>query len=285
MNPLVFAPLRRRGRGRPLAGADRGRLGRRGAAHAGQHDRSRRRSISFCMRCTTACRATGSRRSFRPAAILAADWVAGRAPAAAQASTAAIADAALGAAPLGARRHGARLSSQARPASLPLGAADPTARLEGFRELARDLDAARASRRRRYVLTQGYALTSLMTLLRRSGAPGRPAGAAHPLDLRAVAARMPVRRARPRARRSRPALRPDPQRCAFARSSRRGSCSGARPAGRSRPTNSTASPTLIAPVLDPPCPSARGRSRPALPALTKPASAIRPAGTPQPRGR
>ena len=54
---------------------------------------------------------------------------------------------------------------------LPLGAADPTARLEGFRDLARDLDARARAGRRAYVLTQGYALTSLMTYY---GDPGDP---------------------------------------------------------------------------------------------------------------
>ncbi len=52
--------------------------------------------------------------------------------------------------------------AQAETGVLPLGAADPTARLEGFRDLARDLDARAKAVSAPYVLTQGYALTSLM---------------------------------------------------------------------------------------------------------------------------
>ena len=47
--------------------------------------------------------------------------------------------------------------------AVPLGPANPLARLEGFRELARDLDAKARADNAAYVLTQGYALTSLMT--------------------------------------------------------------------------------------------------------------------------
>ena len=47
--------------------------------------------------------------------------------------------------------------------AVPLGAANPLARLEGFRGLARDLDAKAHADHAAYVLTQGYALTSLMT--------------------------------------------------------------------------------------------------------------------------
>jgi hypothetical protein len=46
---------------------------------------------------------------------------------------------------------------------VPLGAADPTARLGGFRDLAHDLDFEARAENAAYVLTQGYALTSLMT--------------------------------------------------------------------------------------------------------------------------
>ena len=46
---------------------------------------------------------------------------------------------------------------------VPLGSANPLARLEGFRGLARDLDARARADNAAYVLTQGYALTSLMT--------------------------------------------------------------------------------------------------------------------------
>ena len=47
--------------------------------------------------------------------------------------------------------------------AVPLGRADPAARLEGFRELARDLDSKARAENAAFVLTQGYALTSLMT--------------------------------------------------------------------------------------------------------------------------
>jgi hypothetical protein len=52
--------------------------------------------------------------------------------------------------------------AQATTGVLPLGAADPTSRIEGFRELARDLDGRAKTDGAAYVLTQGYALTSLM---------------------------------------------------------------------------------------------------------------------------
>ena len=45
----------------------------------------------------------------------------------------------------------------------PLGRLDPTTRIGGFRELAHELDARASAEGARYVLTQGYALTSLMT--------------------------------------------------------------------------------------------------------------------------
>ena len=47
--------------------------------------------------------------------------------------------------------------------AVPLGPANPLARLEGFRTLARELDARARADDAPYVLTQGYALTSLMT--------------------------------------------------------------------------------------------------------------------------
>ena len=53
---------------------------------------------------------------------------------------------------------------QATTGFLPLGEADPTARLEGYRGLARDLDADARATGAPYVLTQGYALTSLMRI-------------------------------------------------------------------------------------------------------------------------
>ena len=47
--------------------------------------------------------------------------------------------------------------------AVPLGPANPLARLEGYRDLARELDARARADKAPYVLTQGYALTSLMT--------------------------------------------------------------------------------------------------------------------------
>lgn len=52
---------------------------------------------------------------------------------------------------------------EALTGAVPLGPANPLARLEGFRALARDLDAAARADGAAYVLTQGYALTSLMS--------------------------------------------------------------------------------------------------------------------------
>ena len=52
---------------------------------------------------------------------------------------------------------------EALTGAVPLGPANPLARLEGFRALARDLDAAARADGAPYVLTQGYALTSLMS--------------------------------------------------------------------------------------------------------------------------
>jgi hypothetical protein len=54
--------------------------------------------------------------------------------------------------------------AQALTGILPLGAADPTARLEGFRDLAREVDTRAKSEGASYLLTHGYALTSLMTV-------------------------------------------------------------------------------------------------------------------------
>ena len=52
---------------------------------------------------------------------------------------------------------------QATTGLLPLNRLDPTSRIGGFRELAREVDAKALAENARYVLTQGYALTSLMT--------------------------------------------------------------------------------------------------------------------------
>lgn len=96
---------------------------------------------------------------FPASAVLAADWVAG---ARREGVKGAIARGALWAAPLGVAVM-ILAFAQAEIGALPLGAADPTARLEGFRDLGRELDARAKGERAPYVLTQGYALTSLMT--------------------------------------------------------------------------------------------------------------------------
>ena len=96
------------------------------------------------------------------AAILAADWVAESRRAAGSRFAAAIAKAALWAAPIG-LVVAALTFAEALTGAVPLGPANPLARLEGFRGLARDLDAEARVEKAAYVLTQGYALTSLMT--------------------------------------------------------------------------------------------------------------------------
>lgn len=53
--------------------------------------------------------------------------------------------------------------AQALTGLLPLGAADPTARLEGFRDLAHEVDGRARAEGAGYLITQGYALKSLMT--------------------------------------------------------------------------------------------------------------------------
>ena len=96
------------------------------------------------------------------AAILAADWVAEARSRGVSGLAAAIAKAAQWAAPVG--LVVAALSfAEAMTSAVPLGPASPFARLEGFRGLARDLDAKARAEGAGYVLTQGYALTSLMT--------------------------------------------------------------------------------------------------------------------------
>ena len=95
-------------------------------------------------------------------AILAADWVAEVRRTGASGLSAAVAKAALWAAPVG-LAVGALVFTQALTGAVPLGRADPAARLEGFRELARDLDSRARAENAAYVLTQGYALSSLMT--------------------------------------------------------------------------------------------------------------------------
>jgi 4-amino-4-deoxy-L-arabinose transferase-like glycosyltransferase len=99
---------------------------------------------------------------FPACAILAADWVAGARRNGAVGLKGAVAKSALWAAPLG---FGVMALAfvQATTGLIQLGAADPTARLGGFRELAHDLDFEARAEKAAYVLTQGYALTSLMT--------------------------------------------------------------------------------------------------------------------------
>ena len=50
-----------------------------------------------------------------------------------------------------------------RPASRALGPADPTARIGGWRELTREVDARAGAERAAFVLAHGYAATSLLT--------------------------------------------------------------------------------------------------------------------------
>ena len=96
------------------------------------------------------------------AAILAADWVAETRRAGAAGLAGAIAKAAPWAAPIG-LAVAALTFAEARTSFIPFGPGGPLARLEGYEGLARDLDAKARAEGAPYVLTQGYALTSLMT--------------------------------------------------------------------------------------------------------------------------
>jgi 4-amino-4-deoxy-L-arabinose transferase-like glycosyltransferase len=95
-------------------------------------------------------------------AILAADWTAEVRKARASGLSGATARAALWAAPIGFAVAALALA-EALTGAVPLGQADPAARLEGFRDLARDLDSKARAGNAAYVLTEGYALTSLMS--------------------------------------------------------------------------------------------------------------------------
>jgi 4-amino-4-deoxy-L-arabinose transferase-like glycosyltransferase len=95
-------------------------------------------------------------------AILAADWAAAARRVGAAGLKGAVATGALWAAPVG-LAVAALGFVQATTGVFPLGRADPVARIEGFRDLARDLDAQAKADRAAFILTQGYALTSLMT--------------------------------------------------------------------------------------------------------------------------
>jgi hypothetical protein len=93
-------------------------------------------------------------------AILAGDWVE-RARRAGAGFKRVAARAALWAAPL-AFAVMALAFVQTLTGILPLGAADPTERLEGFRDLARGVDARARAEGAHFVLAQGYALASLL---------------------------------------------------------------------------------------------------------------------------
>jgi 4-amino-4-deoxy-L-arabinose transferase-like glycosyltransferase len=95
-------------------------------------------------------------------AILVADWVAEMRRSGASGFAAGIARAAPWALIIG-LVIAALTFAEALTGAVPLGPGNPLARLEGFRELARDLDAKAHADNAAYVLTQGYALTSLMT--------------------------------------------------------------------------------------------------------------------------
>jgi len=95
-------------------------------------------------------------------ALLAADWIAEVRRAGGSAVAVAIAKAALWAAPVGIV-IAALAFAEITTGEVPLGAADPFARLQGFRALTRALDLKARAEKAGYVLTQGYALASLLT--------------------------------------------------------------------------------------------------------------------------
>ena len=144
------------------------------------------------------------------AAILAADWVAEARRRGATGFAGVIAKAAPWAAPVG-LVVAALTFAETMTGAVPLGPANPLARLEGFRDLARDLDARARADNAPYVLTQGYALTSLMTYYGDPAIAVVQPRAAHAVDIRASAAGDAVRRAWARARRAGPPFRPDPE--------------------------------------------------------------------------
>ena len=160
MNPLVFAPF----------AAAVAAVSWRRSAPPGSADEARRLLIStiapaaiYFLLHALHDRVQGNWPAplFPASAILAADWVARARREGAAGVKGAIAKGALWAAPLGVAAMVLGFA-QAETGALPLGAADPTARLGGFRDLARDLDARAKAESAPYVLTQGYALTSLM---------------------------------------------------------------------------------------------------------------------------
>ena len=160
MNPLVFAAL---------AAAAMGVSWRRSVT-PGSADEARRILLSTIAPATTYFllhglhdRVQGNWLApvFPAVAVLAADWVAGARRAGAACGKGAIAIAALWSAPVP-LAFMILAFVQAQTGFLPLGGADPTARLEGFRGLSAELDARAEADGASYVLTQGYALTSLM---------------------------------------------------------------------------------------------------------------------------
>ncbi len=116
---------------------------------------------------------------FPACALLAADWVA-RARGSGGLSGA-VARLSLWAAPLA---FAVMLAGfvQALTGVLPLGSADPTARLEGFRDLAREVDARAQADGASYLLNSWLCADLADDGLRRSGDRSRPAGAAHSLE-------------------------------------------------------------------------------------------------------
>ena len=96
------------------------------------------------------------------AAILVADWIAETRRRGVAGFAGGIARVAPWAAALG-LAVAAMTFAETLTGAVPLGPANPLTRLEGFRGLARELDAKARADNAPYILTQGYALTSLMT--------------------------------------------------------------------------------------------------------------------------
>ncbi len=278
-----FRRARARGRSHPLARAP-SRLVRATKPGAFSSARSRpRRSISFCIRFTTACRATGSLRSILRSRFWPPTGSPRFAAAMFQASPQRIAKAAPWAAPIG-LVVAALTFAETMTGAVPLGAANPLARLEGFRGLARDLDAKARADNAAYVLTQGYALTSLMTYYGDPADRRRAAGAAYAVDIRAPTARNAVRRARARARRTGPPFRPDLEDALsqgragrpFATAPGRRDARGLRALPGRRSLRAGSGPGV---------PSRRGQSSAAMPIVSGPRYPARASGVNQPNRR
>ncbi len=95
-------------------------------------------------------------------ALLVADWIAEIRRSADAGFAVGIAKSALWATPVG-LIVAALTFAETATSAVPLGTANPMARLEGFRDLAHDLDGRARAEKAPYILAQGYALTSLMT--------------------------------------------------------------------------------------------------------------------------